>query len=214
MRADRFGFAWSRRSFFSPHHANTGFPGRHGRGGIPALGGGIVCCAGLAVLLVLACCGWPAQLHADTAKPAKPKVIGWIERVKVYPGNIEFFAKIDTGADSTSLNAPKYKREVRDDGEWVTFNAVNRFGKSTRFEAKIVRIARIKRHRGPTQLRPVIMLGLCLGNTYRMTPVSIVDRSRFNYQLLVGRRYMAGYFAVDAHATFTTEPNCDDKDRQ
>ena len=51
-------------------------------------------------------------------------------------------------------------------------------------------------------------LGICLGNVYKEVEVNLEDRSKFNYQLLIGRSYLKNSFLVDASATFTLKPNC------
>jgi hypothetical protein len=57
-------------------------------------------------------------------------------------------------------------------------------------------------------MRPVIRLGICLGNVYKEVEVNLQDRSKFNYQMLIGRSYLKNSFLVDASATFTVETNC------
>jgi hypothetical protein len=43
---------------------------------------------------------------------------------------------------------------------------------------------------------------------YKEVEVNLEDRSKFNYQLLIGRSYLKNSFLVDASATFTLKPNC------
>jgi len=40
-----------------------------------------------------------------------------------------------------------------------------------------VRIAKIKSALGKDESRPVVTLGICIGNVYRITEVNLVDRS-------------------------------------
>ena len=52
------------------------------------------------------------------------------------------------------------------------------------------------------------MLGICLGTIYKEVEVNLVDRSHFNYQLLIGRNFLIDSFLVDPSLTFSTKPKC------
>lgn len=135
-------------------------------------------------------------------------VVGWIERVRLDGDGLVLAAKLDTGADTSSLHASDIRWQSRKDGDWVVFDVTNARGDKVQFERKVIRIARIKRIGGESQKRPTVMMGLCLGQVYRQTQLTLVDRSGFNYELLVGRRFLAHYFAVDPARINTTEPSC------
>jgi hypothetical protein len=146
-------------------------------------------------------------LTGASAAPAK-EVVGWIEMTTVYPGAITFEAKLDTGADNTSLNASDIERFEREGDEWVRFRVENEAGESSVLERPIVRIARIKRHYGGQQERPVISLGICIDRIYKEVPVNLVDRTGFKYRLLIGRSYLAGDFLIDSGARHMAQPAC------
>jgi hypothetical protein len=136
------------------------------------------------------------------------EVVGWVEKVKIYPGELIVKAKIDSGAKTSSLNCRCYNFFKRDGEEWVKFTVVNADGEATELEQPIVRIAKIKRHFGEMQERPVVKLGLCLANTYRETEFTLIDRSGLNYQVLVGRQYLEDGFLIDPGESFTRKPEC------
>lgn len=139
---------------------------------------------------------------------AEKEVVGWVETARIYPGGIELRAKIDTGAETTSLNCNCIQYTDHDGEKWVRFTIKNHVGNSLEIEKKIQRIAIIKRHYGESQERPVINLGICLSGTYRETEVNLVDRSGMNYQLLIGRYFLQDHFIVDPATTYTKAPNC------
>jgi hypothetical protein len=147
-------------------------------------------------------------LPAPSVLAAQPPIVGWIERVRLGADGLIVAAKLDTGADTSSLHAENLRREKRADGEWVAFDVVGAGGETVRLEHKVVRIARIKRDSAPAQKRPVIMMGVCLGNLYALTEVNLTDRGQFNYEMLVGRSFLARRFAVDSARTYTVEPAC------
>ena len=136
------------------------------------------------------------------------RVAGWIENVSIFPGNFKIKAKLDTGAKNSSLNAKHIEEFERDGQKWVGFTLKNWKGRTEKFEAKVIRTATIKQHETESVTRPVILLGICLGNVYKEVEVNLQDRSKFNYQMLIGRSYLRNSILVDASATFKVQPDC------
>jgi hypothetical protein len=136
------------------------------------------------------------------------RVAGWIENVSIFPGNFKIKAKLDTGAKNSSLNAKHIEEFERDGDKWVRFTLKNWKERTESFEARVIRTATIKQHETQPVKRPVILLGICLGNGYKEVEVNLQDRSKFNYQMLIGRSYLRNLILVDSSATFTVQPNC------
>ena len=139
------------------------------------------------------------------------QVIGWVERARISPGNFVMHAKIDTGAKTSSLNAHDIKEFTRNGEEWVRFTVTNREGASSTLERRLRRVAVIKRHFGGKQERLVVRMGICIAGVYRYAEVNLVDRSGFNYGLLIGRSFLKGRLIVDPAKTFTAEPDCGER---
>jgi hypothetical protein len=160
--------------------------------------------------------GAPAVLTAafSAANAAEPLTVGWIERVALGSERVLVAAKLDTGADTSSLHAADLRFSSRADGDWVSFEVTGHDGAATRFERKIVRVARVRRASGGSQSRPVVMMGVCLGRVYRTTEVNLTDRSGFNYEFLIGRSFLAPNFAVDSARINTIEPECPETRRR
>ena len=161
----------------------------------------------IAILLCALLGAFPGPSAA--AKGRAVTVVGWIEHVTLGPEGVLIKAKLDTGATTSSLHASDLRWSARDDGDWVAFDVVGEDGQKAHFERKVARIASIKRSGGgPVQKRPTVMIGVCLGNIYRLTEVTLADRRDFNYEFLVGRKFLIGHFAVDSALTYTVEPRC------
>lgn len=142
-------------------------------------------------------------------------VVGWIENVTLGVQRVPIKAKLDTGATISSLHAINLRRFARDSGEWLAFDVAGEDGKTTHFERKLVRIISIKQHGGgPPEKRPTVIIGVCLGNIYRLTEVSLADRTGFDYRFLVGRSFLNGFFAADSARIYTVEPRCEQAARQ
>jgi len=153
--------------------------------------------------LLFAACAWSTALGA-----AQPAIVGWIEPVKLGSEGLVVPAKLDTGADTSSLHASGITWVRRPDGDWVTFEVVGKDNRKVRLERKVERVARVKKASGGVQDRPVVLLGVCLGNTYRVTEVNLTDRTGFKLPFLIGRTFLAERFAVDSSRTDTIEPSC------
>ncbi len=159
--------------------------------------------------IILAFCiitGWFATSIPGVS--ADKMIAGWLEMVRIYPGNLNVKAKLDSGAKTSSLNAAAIEEFERDAEKWVRFQVSDHKGKIIILEKKISRIAKIKLRNKRLQKRPVIILGICLGEIYKEVEVNLVDRSYFNYQMLLGRSFLAGALLVDSASKYTTKPAC------
>jgi hypothetical protein len=141
-------------------------------------------------------------------------VFGWLEKVRIYPGGLVVRAKLDTGAKTSSLTALNMVSFVRDSELWVRFDVADKKGKKITLEQKVHRVTRIKRHGAESQNRVAVLLWICLGKSLREVEFTLVDRTGFNYPMLLGRNFLAGSFLVDASAKFTMKPQCEEKNLQ
>lgn len=149
-----------------------------------------------------------ALLCPGAAAHAAPAAFGWVEWVRVEPGGQRLKAKLDTGARTSSLSALEIEvQEVADGPDRVAFRLEDADGgPGPRVERPVVRWVRIKRHDARPDRRPVVEMDVCLGALRRTVEVSLADRSKFNYPVLLGRNFLAGAAVVDAGATFTGDP--------
>jgi hypothetical protein len=149
-----------------------------------------------------------ALVMAIPVVAADKQVVGWIEKVRIYPGNYLVHAKLDSGAEYSSLDAAKLTEFDRDGKRWVRFDLPQGDGGKVTIERPLLRTATIKRHFLGSQKRPVVKIGVCLGHIYKETEVNLVDRTGFNYRMLIGRKFMEGVVVIDPSAQYTIEPEC------
>ena len=109
----------------------------------------------------------------------------------------EFEAKLDTGAATSSVDAIEISPEDRSGRKWLSFTVVRVDGQRIRLSGPLVRHVRIKRVGGATSERPVVRLQICLGSVSRSVDVSLADRIGFDYDVLIGRNFLNGYFMID-----------------
>ena len=145
--------------------------------------------------------------HSGPASHVLP-VFGLAEQVRLYPGEIGVRAKLDTGADNSSLHAEGIYRFKRKGEHWVRFETLDEDGERASIERPVVRMARIKRPMGKVQSRVVITMGICLGSIYREVEVTLVDRRRFRFPMVLGRSFMEGVLMVDPALSATSKPKC------
>lgn len=134
--------------------------------------------------------------------------IGWIEPVKIFPEEIEIQAKIDTGADTSSLGVVDWKSYLLDGEEWIRFIVINNHDREQIFERPLDRYTRIKRKQEESLKRPVIKMWLCIDNKLSLTSVNLAKRNKFKYSMLIGRSLLRGKFLVDSATKQTTSPQC------
>jgi len=136
-------------------------------------------------------------------------VVGWVENVRLSPGEVEVKAKLDTGAKMSSLSCSCLTPFERDGQKWIRFSVEGKNGTLASFERRVVGRIRIKRHFGRVQERPIVTLGICLGGVYKLARVNLVDRSGFRYPMLIGRNELQDHFIVDPQSTFQADPRCE-----
>ena len=138
-----------------------------------------------------------------------PIILGWLEWASLEPAHILLKAKLDSGAKTSSLSAIDVEPFERDGAAWVRFTVpISAADGGTDHRQKIAmeralqREALIKRHDAAPALRPVVEIGVCVGGTHFTTPVTLTDRSHFNYPLLLGRSALRDRALIDVAHTY------------
>jgi hypothetical protein len=136
------------------------------------------------------------------------RVMGWVEPVVILPSGLKIYAKLDTGALTSSIDVARYEEFKRAGKNWVRFLISDREGGSVRLERPVIRVSRIRRSDAPTVVRPVVELDLCLGGIFRKAQVNLADRAHLDHPMLIGRRFLKAQIVVDPARQFTSEPRC------
>ena len=130
-------------------------------------------------------------------------IIGAIEPVYFLPMKSPFEARIDTGAENSSIDVDSHKLFERDGEKWVSFVLTNReTGESHRFEKKVlstVKIKRINEH----EKRITVLMDVKFGDEIIKEKFSLADREKFEYQALIGRNILTGRAIVDTSLSHT-----------
>ncbi|USD41235.1 ATP-dependent zinc protease [Vibrio sp. SCSIO 43135] len=104
---------------------------------------------------------------------------------------MRFPAKLDTGADVSSMNAVNIKRFKKDGQDMVTFTYQNSQGDKQEFTKPVIDVMRIKAKKGEKpNIRPVVEMTVKLGDLERRVKVNLQDRSRFEYSMILGKNFL------------------------
>lgn len=137
------------------------------------------------------------SLALPDALRAEPVVAGWIERVSLPDQNLTFEAKLDTGADTSSVNARNVRIDPGRGRPRVRFELTDDAGRTVPVEVPLVRQVRIRRAGAPTESRPVVQLRVCVAGQTVDTEFTVADRGGLSTQMLIGRSLMAGRLLID-----------------
>ena len=125
-------------------------------------------------------------------------IIGESENVTFKTQGLRLKARIDTGAETSSLGIVNSQVFERDGKKWLKFSVQKPDSeKIVDFEKPIVRIARIKRHGADSVERPVVKLKVSLANIEMEREFTLADRSKYEFPVLIGRNVLKGKYLVD-----------------
>lgn len=117
------------------------------------------------------------------------EVVGWRELVGLPDFNIEEMrAKIDTGARTSALHAENQEVFERAGQKWVRFKfPVRRPAPDLLLEALVIDERNIKNTGGVPERRLIIRTTLLLGRHRWKIDVSLADRKKMEFDLILGR---------------------------
>lgn len=126
-------------------------------------------------------------------------VLGGIEIVHLDPPGLEFSARIDTGAQTSSLNALDIVEFERDGKPFVKFNLIHpQTGEKIELTRRLRRYARVKElGNRESQRRPVVRMRVILADIDEQINFTLENRSRFKHQVLIGRNLLQDLAIVD-----------------
>jgi hypothetical protein len=137
-------------------------------------------------------------------------IIGWQEIV-VFPDwkRIKMRAKVDTGAHSAAIHAEEYKihrlpsvphRPVNEEIEMKLKVGTVERPKYIWVKAPIVDYRNVKNSGGRIEERPFISTGIEFGNYRYPIILSVTNREKMKFPVLLGRTFLSGKFLIDPSA--------------
>jgi hypothetical protein len=142
------------------------------------------------------------SIAARPASSGERITIGGVEEVVIVSLGISLPARVDTGSGMSSLGV----RDFSVQGKMVEFSLPAKFG-DLKLRLPLLGWRRIKTTEGPGKRRPVVEMELRLGSGSLYTQVTLNNRSRMRYPLLIGRNTLGkGSFIVDVSRSYTLLP--------
>lgn len=169
-----------------------------------------------AALLILLGATEPARSAEAIGEPTptvgEKVVIGPTATVAEEKTDMQFHARVDTGATSSSVHVEEY--EIEDEapemadnvGKRIRFRITNQDGESEWLESKIARVTVVKTS-VDQQERYKVRLTLRLHEVKKRVLVTLNDRSHMKYPMLLGRNFLKGDFIVDVEGKKSRAPS-------
>lgn len=132
------------------------------------------------------------------------KVIGQESWVHIQELGLDFLARVDTGATTTSLHATNFliidgtDNPYENIGKAINFRTVSTVGEHKSLTAEIVKIQTVVNAQG-REKRYMVWLTLAARGVSKTILINLRDRSRMRYKLLMGRDWLADDFLVDVN---------------
>lgn len=140
------------------------------------------------------------------------EILGWVENAWLHDPEMKIKAKLDTGAETSSLDAEIVKKFRKGGKRWVRFIVRDRESNEEHLLVRErVRTIGVVQHDGSRQVRPVVKIDMCIAGRSLETEVSLVDRGEFIYPLLLGRNALQSFALIDPGNTFLGGSECESR---
>ena len=126
-------------------------------------------------------------------------VVGRLEKVWIPDLETWLIAKIDTAAETSSLDARNIELFERDGKRWVRFEIMNpETGKPISLKRRLNRtVGIVLRNSEKVERRPVIKMGIIVGHVNQTAELALRDRRHKSYQVTIGRNILNDVMVVD-----------------
>lgn len=163
----------------------------------------------LVILMSSSCQNTPAKptivpaVEVRKTNEHRLNIIGEVEPIYFPPMKAPFLARIDSGAQTSALDAQNIRFFERDGEKWVAFTLINRqSGEKQRFEKEIHKQVKVKRIE-ESEKRTLVDMDVKFGEETFSAIFSLADRRKFEYQTLIGRNIITGRAIIDTSLSNT-----------
>jgi hypothetical protein len=150
----------------------------------------------------------PVARAPETGGDLDLPIIGAVEWVEVDPPGLRLEARIDTGAETTSIHAEDVEVVEIDGRRFVRYTITDPVsGEAHRVENPVRRRVQIKQQDGQHDRRYVVRHWVTLGETRLYVDVTLADRAEMTFPMLIGRNVLTDIAIVDVsqHHVLTNE---------
>lgn len=117
-------------------------------------------------------------------------------------------AKIDTGAYTSSLHCHNVKLFTENAEQYVRFYVLDPRHpeyENKPFQTRVHKMKNIKSSNGQVENRIIIKQHVLFAGKKRVIELSLSNRSKMRYPVLLGRKFVSGRFLVDVSKTYLIE---------
>lgn len=155
-------------------------------------------------LLLTACSSQHNKNQLNKTIGQQRQVLGPIETVELKEAGLSFVGRVDTGAKRTSIHAIDItvdenivlEKGADVQGKPISFTVLTKEGKSKRVHTSIEKIVFVRTSEGG-EYRYVVPLSFAWQGINKTVQVTLNDRSRMSFRLLLGRNWISKDFIVD-----------------
>ena len=140
----------------------------------------------------------PLSVSARAHDIRQKKVVGATEVIRIGEGNLDFKARVDTGAQTCSVHAVDIEVDQSGDpkGKPISFRVVNKDGQSAKVATRVDSVVTVRTAEG-SERRYKVPLTFVWNESRKTVLVTLNDRQRMTYRVLLGRNWLRRDFLVD-----------------
>ncbi len=113
-----------------------------------------------------------------------------------------FIAKIDSGAETSSIHATDIQAQFKDGMQFVSFTTVDDLGKVQRLTRQVLKLDTVKSASG-TGVRYFIQETIWIGDSSYDIEVNLADRKHLSRKFLIGKNLLkVGNYMIDTTTNF------------
>ena len=145
----------------------------------------------------------PAVPREQAADPMKT-MLGTLEWIYLDPPGRLYRARVDSGANTSSISASDVREFERDGEDWVRFT-FDHDGDDplVTIERPVQRVVLIRQASAEQpDRRPVVLLTVQLGDLVQKTEFTLADRSQMTYPVLLGREFLLDLYLIDVSEAY------------
>ena len=151
----------------------------------------------------------PAATEAKAvASQLKGKlIVGEVEKFFLPAANAVFNARIDSGAETSSIDSRNIVRFERDGNNWVRFDLpIPGNEEMLTLEKEISRGVKVlQSNTDDAERRVVVELQFAIGSHAQLAEFTLTDRSHLSHQVLIGRNVLRDVMLIDVGKEFATK---------
>lgn len=147
----------------------------------------------------------PVECSDENADGESKSTIGAIEWIHMSPPDRSYRARIDSGAETSSLSASAVVAFERDGEDWVRFSFDHDGSEDVvELELPVVRTVLIRQaSSAEPERRIVVEIDVRFGEHLQTTQFTLTDRSHMTYPVLLGRAFLMDLYVVDVAKSYT-----------